>query len=110
MLTSELEAIQKSALQIMQALPEQPATFKVTVRRELNKEFPHDSQQMNYLVGGYVLQAIPGLQVDVRNPEVRTGVEIREDRVLLYVEVIEGAGGFPSGTSGRSASSACWRH
>ena len=97
----ELEAIQETALRMMQALPKQPATFKVTVRR-VNKAFPHDSQQMNYLVGGYVLQAIPGLQVDVRKPEVELRVEIREDKVLLYVEVIEGAGGFPSGTSGKA--------
>ncbi|OAS13834.1 tRNA 4-thiouridine(8) synthase ThiI [Paenibacillus oryzisoli] len=97
----ELMAIQETALGMMQALPKQPKTFKVTVRR-VNKAFPHDSQQMNYLVGGYVLQAIPGLQVDVRNPEVELRVEIREDKVLLYVEVIEGAGGFPSGTSGKA--------
>jgi thiamine biosynthesis protein ThiI len=97
----ELEAIQEKALRMMQALPKQPATFKVTVRR-VNKSFPHDSQQMNYLVGGYVLQAIPGLQVDVRKPEVELRVEIREDKVLLYVEVIKGAGGFPSGTSGKA--------
>lgn len=97
----ELESIQETALRMMQALPKQPATFKVTVRR-VNKAFPHDSQQMNYLVGGYVLQAIPGLQVDVRKPEVELRVEIREDKVLLYVEVIEGAGGFPSGTSGKA--------
>ncbi|OCT17130.1 tRNA 4-thiouridine(8) synthase ThiI [Paenibacillus pectinilyticus] len=97
----ELEAIQETALRMMQALPKQPATFKVTVRR-VNKSFPHDSQQMNYLVGGYVLQAIPGLQVDVKKPEVELRVEIREDKVLLYVEVIAGAGGFPSGTSGKA--------
>ncbi|KRE75105.1 thiamine biosynthesis protein ThiI [Paenibacillus sp. Soil750] len=97
----ELASIQETALRLMQALPKQPATFKVTVRR-VNKSFPHDSQQMNYLVGGYVLQAIPGLQVDVRKPEVELRVEIREDKVLLYVEVIEGAGGFPSGTSGKA--------
>lgn len=97
----ELASIQETALRMMQALPKQPATFKVTVRR-VNKSFPHDSQQMNYLVGGYVLQAIPGLQVDVRKPEVELRVEIREDKVLLYVEVIEGAGGFPSGTSGKA--------
>lgn len=97
----ELVSIQETALRMMQALPKQPSTFKVTVRR-VNKAFPHDSQQMNYLVGGYVLQAIPGLQVDVRKPEVELRVEIREDKVLLYVEVIEGAGGFPSGTSGKA--------
>jgi thiamine biosynthesis protein ThiI len=97
----ELEAIQETALRMMQSLHQQPSTFKVTVRR-VNKAFPHDSQQMNYLVGGYVLQSLPGLQVDVKKPEVELRVEIREDKVLLYVEVIPCAGGFPSGTSGKA--------
>lgn len=97
----ELEIIQETALRMMQSLPQQPSSFKVTVRR-VNKAFPHDSQQMNYLVGGYVLQALPGLKVDVKKPEVELRVEIREDKVLLYVEVIACAGGFPSGTSGRA--------
>ncbi|MGG1553087.1 tRNA uracil 4-sulfurtransferase ThiI [Paenibacillus ferrarius] len=97
----DVEAIQAKALQIMQALPVKPETFKVTVRR-VNKAFPLDSQQMNYHVGGYVLEGMPGLNVDVRNPEVELRVEIREDRVLLYAEVIPGAGGFPAGTNGRA--------
>ncbi|NEW05230.1 tRNA 4-thiouridine(8) synthase ThiI [Paenibacillus sp. SYP-B3998] len=96
-----LETIQERALTMMQDLPQQPATFKVSVRR-VNKSFPHDSQRMNYLVGGYVLQACPGLQVDVRNPEMELRVELREEKALLYVEVMEGAGGFPLGTSGRA--------
>ncbi|MEW9701634.1 tRNA uracil 4-sulfurtransferase ThiI [Paenibacillus sp. SI8] len=97
----ELEAIQELALRMMQDLPKQPATFKVSVRR-VNKSFPHDSQRMNYLVGGYVLQACPGLQVDVRHPEVELRIELREERALLYAEVVDGAGGFPLGTSGKA--------
>ncbi|MBD0379135.1 tRNA uracil 4-sulfurtransferase ThiI [Paenibacillus sedimenti] len=97
----ELEAIQELALQMMKALPKQPATFKVSVRR-VNKSFPYDSQKMNVLVGGYVLQACPGLTVDVHHPEVELRVELREERALLYVEVIEGAGGFPLGTNGKA--------
>lgn len=97
----ESEAIKEAALRIMQNLPKPPKTFKVNVRR-VNKSFPLDSQQMNYLVGGYILEVIPGLQVDVRDPEVELRVEIREDQVLLYAEVIEGAGGFPADTSGKA--------
>jgi thiamine biosynthesis protein ThiI len=97
----ESEAIKEAALRIMQNLPKPPKTFKVNVRR-VNKSFPLDSQQMNFLVGGYILEAIPGLQVDVRDPEVELRVEIREDQVLLYAEVIEGAGGFPADTSGKA--------
>lgn len=96
----EPEAIKEAALRIMQNLPKPPKTFKVNVRR-VNKSFPLDSQQMNYLVGGYILEAIPGLQVDVRDPEVELRVEIREDQVLLYAEVIEERG-FPADTSGKA--------
>ncbi|MDD9268645.1 tRNA uracil 4-sulfurtransferase ThiI [Paenibacillus sp. GCM10023248] len=97
----EVEAIKETALRLMRHLPKQPATFKVTVRR-VNKSFPLDSQQMNYAVGGYVLEGMPGLKVDVRQPETELRVEIREDQVLLYAEVIECAGGFPAGTSGKA--------
>jgi thiamine biosynthesis protein ThiI len=96
-----LEAIQEKALQLMQSLPRLPAVFKVNVRRA-NKSFPHDTQKMNYLVGGYVLQGCPGLKVDVHHPEVELRVEIRDTRALLYVDVLEGAGGFPLGSSGRA--------
>ncbi|UJF35096.1 tRNA uracil 4-sulfurtransferase ThiI [Paenibacillus hexagrammi] len=97
----ELEAIQETALTIMKHLRKQPATFKVSVRR-VNKSFPYDSQKMNYLVGGYVLQASHGLTVDVHDPEVELRVELREEKALLYAEVEEGAGGFPLGTGGRA--------
>lgn len=103
----EPEAIKEAALRIMQNLPKPPKTFKVNVRR-VNKSFPLDSQQMNYLVGGYILEAIPGLQVDVRDPEVELRVEIREDQVLLYAEVIEGAG-IPGRYERKGTTDAFWR-
>ncbi|OXM86084.1 tRNA uracil 4-sulfurtransferase ThiI [Paenibacillus rigui] len=97
----ELEAIQATALQAMQALVEAPGTFKVTVRR-VNKSFPHDSQQMNKLVGGFVLRGMPGLKVDVQQPDAELRVELREEHALIYSEVVEGAGGFPLGTNGKA--------
>lgn len=97
----ELEAIQAKAAEMMQALPQLPKTFKVSARRA-NKSFPHDTQRLNYLVGGFVLHAFDGLQVDVHHPEADLRVEVREDRALLYLEVLEGAGGFPLGSSGRA--------
>jgi thiamine biosynthesis protein ThiI len=97
----ELEAIREQARRVMQALPKLPDTFKVTVRR-VNKSFPHDSQQMNNLVGGFVLEGCPGLKVDVHHPAVELRVELREEIAYLYVEVIDGAGGFPLGSSGKA--------
>ncbi|MFD0682643.1 MULTISPECIES: tRNA uracil 4-sulfurtransferase ThiI [unclassified Paenibacillus] len=97
----QLEAVQATALVAMQAIGTVPATFKVTVRR-VNKSFPYDSQEMNKLVGGYVLHATPGLKVDVNKPEVELKVELREEQALIYSQVFEGAGGFPLGTNGKA--------
>ncbi|MEK8129687.1 tRNA uracil 4-sulfurtransferase ThiI [Paenibacillus filicis] len=100
--TVELESqhIQEAAAEMMQELEPSPATFKVTVRR-VNKRFPHDSQEMNRIVGGAVLRAMPGLRVDVHQPEVELKVELREQGAWLYARTDEGAGGFPYGSNGR---------
>jgi tRNA uracil 4-sulfurtransferase len=97
----ELERIREQALEIMKALPKLPDTFKISVRR-VNKEFPYDTQQMNYLIGGFVLEGCPGLKVDVHHPQVELRVEIRERAAYLFTEVLEGAGGFPEGSSGKA--------
>ncbi|MCP3771984.1 tRNA 4-thiouridine(8) synthase ThiI [Paenibacillus sp. MZ04-78.2] len=97
----ELERVQETALLAMRAMDPQPRTFKVSVRR-VNKSFPHDSQEMNRLVGGYVLRAMPDLKVDVHRPEAELKVELRERQVLVYSQVDPGAGGFPLGTNGKA--------
>ncbi|KEQ27198.1 tRNA uracil 4-sulfurtransferase ThiI [Paenibacillus tyrfis] len=97
----ELERVQETALLAMRAMDTQPRTFKVSVRR-VNKSFPHDSQEMNRLVGGYVLRAMPDLKVDVHRPEAELKVELRERQTLVYSQVESGAGGFPLGTNGKA--------
>lgn len=97
----ELERVQETALLAMRAMEPQPRTFKVSVRR-VNKSFPHDSQEMNRLVGGHVLRAMPDLKVDVHRPEAELKVELRERQALVYSQVDRGAGGFPLGTNGKA--------
>ncbi|MFE5319904.1 tRNA uracil 4-sulfurtransferase ThiI [Paenibacillus sp. NPDC056579] len=97
----ELEAIQQRALDAMANLEHLPSSFKVSVRR-VNKQFPHSSQEMNKLVGGYVLREYPGLKVDVNHPEVELRVELREEKALVFSRVIQGVGGFPLGTNGKA--------
>ncbi|WP_201305364.1 tRNA uracil 4-sulfurtransferase ThiI [Paenibacillus puerhi] len=94
------QLIEEAAARMMQELSPQPRTFKVTVRR-VNKKFPHDSQEMNKLVGGAVLRAIPGLGVDVHQPDVELKVELRGEGAWLYARTDQGAGGFPYGSNGR---------
>jgi thiamine biosynthesis protein ThiI len=97
----KFEEIREQALRIMLDLPKLPETFKVSVRR-VNKSFPYDTQQLNYLIGGYVLEGCPGLKVDVHHPEVDLRVEIREGMAYLYTDSLDGAGGLPEGSSGKA--------
>ncbi|TDF96713.1 tRNA uracil 4-sulfurtransferase ThiI [Paenibacillus piri] len=103
----ELEAVRLAAQEAMQAAvtdyrtKETEIKFKVTVRR-VNKSFPYDSQQMNKLVGGSILRAVPGLKVDVNNPDIELKIELRDERALIFSQVVEGTGGFPLGTNGKA--------
>jgi thiamine biosynthesis protein ThiI len=97
----DLESIQAHALKLMQSLTNKPQTFRVSVKRA-NKDFPYDSLQTSYWVGGYILQAITELTVDVREPQLELKVDIRQNEVYVFTEVIEGAGGFPIGSNGKA--------
>ncbi|WP_207802222.1 tRNA uracil 4-sulfurtransferase ThiI [Paenibacillus xerothermodurans] len=97
----DVDSIRTAAVQAVQSAQTAPHTFKVSVRR-VNKSFPHDSQEMNQLVGGHVLRAIPGLKVDVSRPDIEVKIELREERALIFSQVVEGAGGFPLGSNGKA--------
>ena len=99
--THDLEDIRAKALQLMRAERPVPRTFKVTVKRAW-KEYPHDSQEMNHLVGAHVLRNSPELKVDVRQPDVELKVDIQPQGVFLYSTMIPGAGGFPLGMNGKA--------
>lgn len=76
-------------------------TFKLEVRRP-NKAFPLTSPEVAARVGRTVLERVPGLEVDVHEPGLRIGVEIRQDGVYVYGREFPGPGGLPVGTSGRA--------
>lgn len=100
--SSELPAIAEAASRYMAGLnPKEGTRFKVTGRR-VWKEFPCSSQDLNKVISGPLLHAFPALKVDVHHPEMELRVEVRQDRTLLYSEVIPGAGGFPLGTNGKA--------
>jgi thiamine biosynthesis protein ThiI len=99
--TNDLEAIRASALEVMSSLPRQPATFKVSVRR-VEKTFPHETHELNHLVGSHILRAIPSLKVNVKEPEVELRIEIQPEGTYVFHEVVHGAGGYPYGTNGKA--------
>ena len=74
------------------------ATFKCFCRRS-DKGFFMNSEEINRELGHEMLEAFPNLSVDIREPEIKLCVEIRE-MALVYAEEIMGAGGMPTGTAG----------
>ena len=74
------------------------ATFKCFCRRS-DKGFFMNSDEINRELGHEMLQAFPSLSVDIREPEIKLCVEIRE-MAFVYAQEIMGAGGMPTGTAG----------
>ncbi len=78
------------------------STFKIESRRS-DKSFPLTSPEISRQVGGEVLQAVPGIKVDVHDPELTILVEVGPDRAYVSGNRLPGPGGLPSGVSGKVA-------
>jgi len=74
-------------------------SFKIEARRT-DKSFPLDSYELRCTCGEAVLDAVPGLKVDVHNPQAVIHIEIRE-KAYVYGMDHKGLGGLPVGTAGR---------
>lgn len=97
---NELEVIKKASLYALKKA-EGIKTFKVEVKRA-NKQFPIGSQEMNPLVGAHLLKNTDGITVDVHQPDVLIKVDIRQDGTYITSSRVEGLGGLPVGTGGKS--------
>ena len=80
--------------------PEHNQTFKVQARRA-RKNYPKESMVINMDLGEAILNAFPGMRVDVHNPDILLNIEVRE-KIYIYSETIPGPGGMPVGTGGKA--------
>lgn len=96
----DLESIKRGALHAL-TQSQQANTFKVSVRR-VDKSFPIGSQEMNQVLGGHLLRQTDSFTVDVHHPDVEINVEIRHEATYITSEVIDGLGGLPVGTGGKT--------
>lgn len=94
------EAMQENALDFVQDFKDD-STFKIEVKRS-DKEYPLKTFDIQQLLGGHVLENTGSITVDVRNPDYEIIVEVRQDAIYMYHEVIGCVGGLPAGTGGRS--------
>lgn len=96
----DMGAIEKTIKEYIPAFLEGKKTFKVEAKRS-DKRFPLDSMQICAEAGGYVLESVKGIRVDVHNPDVVVHVEIREFAAYVHAGQFKGAGGMPVGTNGK---------
>ena len=100
-LDRDLEKLKDASLDIVSSFYKEGDTFKVSARRA-DKEFELDTNEINHLIGGHLLKNLSGLTVDVKKPDINVQVEVRTEAIYLSCENIAGAGGLPSGTSGKA--------
>lgn len=84
-------------------LPEKLAgikTFKCTAKRS-DKSFPLSSPELSGEVGAAILEAVPGIEVNLGEPEIIVKIEVRETNAYIHAGQERGAGGMPLGSAGR---------
>lgn len=75
-------------------------TYKVETRRA-DKRFPLTSPEISREVGGYLSDRYPHLQAQMEEPQLTVKVEVREEYAYVSAGATAGAGGLPTGTSGK---------
>jgi thiamine biosynthesis protein ThiI len=79
--------------------PTEASSFRVSARRA-DKRFPLTSPQIEREVGGRI-KSVKGWKVDLDNPELTIYVEALTTEAFYYFGKEPGAGGMPTGVSGR---------
>lgn len=97
----DLEKMKAAALELFSRLYSEGKTFKITAKRS-DKSFELDTNEINHEFGGHLLTNVPGLKVDVRNPDINLQIEVRDEAVYMSAETIQGAAGLPVGSSGKA--------
>lgn len=98
----DIDAIKEAAVEYLRDTLEDAKSFKVESKRS-DKKFPYGSPDISKIVGSYIADTFPDLEVDVHNPEVTVTVEVRDMAAYVHANAHEGAGGLPIPSGGRAA-------
>lgn len=96
-----MEDMKRLAVEIVQGLDYEGKTFKVNVKRSY-KQFEMETYELNREIATHVLSTLPGMVVQMKDPEIELRIEVREDSTNMMVEVIPGAAGLPVGSNGKA--------
>ncbi len=106
---SACRTVSTEKAQILEALAETAracydrGTFAVDARRAY-RDLPYDSEDLAREGGTVVWEAVEDTfepEVDLEEPDLTFGIEVREDATFLYLERVSGPGGLPLGTQER---------
>ncbi len=75
-------------------------TFKVFTKRT-NKQFYMTSDEVNREIATNIL-INTDIKVNVKEPELKVNLEIKEDYTYIIYETIQGLGGYPIGSNGKA--------
>ena len=76
-----------------------PQSFKISSRRS-DKSFKYSSYELSCLLGKLVIDNFKTLKVNLKNPDFKINVEIR-DKAVVYSQIYKSPGGLPSGIAGK---------
>ena len=93
----DFEAVCQQAAKMME---NRSGTFKVLAKRS-DKRYPLDSPAIMREAGGYILEHVPQLSVDVNDPDHVITIEIR-GMAYLSVDRTMAVSGMPMGTNGKA--------
>ncbi|MFC4355902.1 tRNA uracil 4-sulfurtransferase ThiI [Chryseomicrobium palamuruense] len=97
----DIDAIANVAIDILSEIELTGKTFKVTVKRS-DKSFPLETNEIQHLVASQVLRKFEGLKAQMKNPDYTVRIEILKEGAYISAQTIQGAGGMPVGSNGRS--------
>lgn len=94
-----LKAAEVAVQDLARELYEPNMTFKIDTHRA-DHEFEYDTMALNRKLGAAVIDAIPEIQAQMDNPDIKIRVEVRNKHIYISARTIPGAGGMPVGTAG----------
>jgi thiamine biosynthesis protein ThiI len=101
-ISSDLDEIIEKSLLLLRALLKAGNSFAVRCKRVGNHDY--GSSDVRKILGQKVLDAFGeklGLSVNLSNPDVVLGVEIRDNQAFVYSQTIDAVGGMPLGVQPR---------
>lgn len=97
--SQDLSEMSRYALAL--ASPNLVAGMSFAVRAKRQHKTGHTSQELGTEIGSFIYDHIPGLVVDLDDPDYEIYIEVRDFGGLVYDKRIPGPGGLPWGTQGR---------